>query len=103
MRRVAHDDDLVAAQFFSQHVAAAFVCDGGNLIAIFTVVGERTGLKGVPKAEAAQFDFRAEPDVAGELGRLGVAVRIPEAQTPTPPPPSDIKKQPTKPASQPNK
>jgi len=49
-----HDDDLVAAQFFSQHVAAAFVCDGGNLIAIFTVVGERTGLKGVPKAEAAQ-------------------------------------------------
>jgi len=49
--RVAHDDDLVAAQFFSQHVAAAFVCDGGNLIAIFTVVGERTGLKGVPKAE----------------------------------------------------
>ena len=41
-----------------------------------------------------------QPDVAGELGRLGVAVRIPEAQTPTPPPPSDIK-QPTKPASQP--
>ncbi|MGA2323032.1 MAG: tetratricopeptide repeat protein [Sedimentisphaerales bacterium] len=37
-----------------------------------------------------------QPDVAGELGRLGVAVRIPEA----PASPQDIK-QPTKPASQP--
>ena len=42
-----------------------------------------------------------QADVAGELGRLGVAVRIPVAPTP-PPPPQDIK-QPTKPASQPNK
>ena len=39
-----------------------------------------------------------QPDVAGELGRLGVAVRIPEA----PASPQDIK-QTTKPASQPNK
>jgi len=37
-----------------------------------------------------------QPDVAGELGRLGVAVRIPEA----PASPQDMK-QPTKPASQP--
>jgi tetratricopeptide (TPR) repeat protein len=42
-----------------------------------------------------------QPDVAGELGRLGVAVRIPEAPAP-PPSPQDMK-QPTKPASQPNK
>ena len=39
-----------------------------------------------------------QPDVAGELGRLGVAVRIPEA----PASPQDMK-QTTKPASQPNK
>ena len=39
-----------------------------------------------------------QADVAGELGRLGVAVRIPEA----PASPQDIK-QTTKPASQPNK
>ena len=39
-----------------------------------------------------------QPDVSGELGRLGVAVRIPEA----PASPQDIK-QTTKPASQPNK
>lgn len=37
-----------------------------------------------------------QPDVAGELGRLGVSIRIPEA----PVSPQDIK-QPTKPASQP--
>jgi tetratricopeptide (TPR) repeat protein len=39
-----------------------------------------------------------QPDVAGELGRLGVAVRIPEALAPA----QDMK-QTTKPASQPNK
>ena len=39
-----------------------------------------------------------QPDVAGELGRLGVAVRIPEA-----PAKSQDMKQTTKPASQPNK
>jgi tetratricopeptide (TPR) repeat protein len=40
-----------------------------------------------------------QADVAGELGRLGVAVRIPEA--PVPPPPQKNIKQTTKPASQP--
>jgi tetratricopeptide (TPR) repeat protein len=40
-----------------------------------------------------------QADVAGELGRLGVAVRIPEA--PTPPPQQQDIKQTTKPASQP--
>ena len=40
-----------------------------------------------------------QADVAGELGRLGVAVRIPEA--PAPPPPQKNIKQTTKPASQP--
>jgi tetratricopeptide (TPR) repeat protein len=42
-----------------------------------------------------------QADVAGELGRLGVAVRIPAA--PTPPPQQQDIKQTTKPASQPNK
>lgn len=40
-----------------------------------------------------------QPDVAGELGRLGVAVRIPEAPAPA----QQDMKQTTKPASQPNK
>jgi Flp pilus assembly protein TadD len=38
-----------------------------------------------------------QPDVAGELGRLGVAVRIPEAAAPV----SENLSQPAKPASQP--
>ena len=56
------------------------------------------------KDKAKEFFIRSfqlnpdQPDVAGELGRLGVAVRIPEAAVPA----QDIK-QTTKPASQPNK
>jgi tetratricopeptide (TPR) repeat protein len=42
-----------------------------------------------------------QADVAGELGRLGVAVRIPQSPAPAPPPASDVK-QTAKPASQPN-
>ncbi len=39
-RRVANDQDLVARQIFPQQPGAALMRDGGNLIAVFMIVGE---------------------------------------------------------------
>ena len=44
---------------------------GGDVVAIFVVVGKSAELKNLPQAEVAQLDFRAEPDVAGEQAEHG--------------------------------
>jgi hypothetical protein len=36
------------------------------MIPVFVIVGKRAGLENFPESIAAQLDFRAEPDVAGE-------------------------------------
>src|SRR5471030_817432 len=45
---------------------AARVRGGGDQIAFLVVVGKPAELELLPQVEVAQFDFRAEPDVAGE-------------------------------------
>lgn len=70
MRRVADDNDFIAAQLPAQQAAAAFERSDRDLVAIFAVVGKATRLENLPKAIAAQFDFRAEADVAGKQAQL---------------------------------
>src|SRR5437016_8289058 len=65
-RGVTDHEDLVAGQDFIEQTAAAQFGDGGDLIAVFVVVGECAGLENLPQLEAAQLDFSAQPDVAGQ-------------------------------------
>src|SRR5436309_16126212 len=78
-RRVADHEDLVAAQVVVEQTAAALFGEGGDLIAVFVVVGKRAGLENLPQLEVAQLDFGAEPDVAGQQAnrrRLGQRVEL---------------------------
>ena len=65
-RRIADDDDFLRLQVFVQHAAAAFQRGNRDVIAVFVVIGKAAELEKIPQAELAQFDFRAELDVAGE-------------------------------------
>src|SRR5205807_823497 len=64
--RVADDENLVAAQMVAEQQVAALSGDGGDVIAVFVIVRERARLENLPKLEVAEFDFRAQPDVAGQ-------------------------------------
>ena len=64
--RVADHENLAASQMIVQQPAPALSGEGGKLIAVFRVVGESAGLEQLPQFVVAQFDFRAEPDVAGQ-------------------------------------
>ena len=88
MGRVADDQHLVPAQVLPEDAAAALMRHGGDLVALFVVVGEPAGLKDLPEIEVAQLDLRAEPDVAGEQAeqrrlrqRLQFADEFPHART----------------------
>src|SRR6266496_4562024 len=64
--RVADDQDFLTTERGIQKTAAAAPSDGGDFIAIFMIVGECPGLEDVPQIIMAQFDLRAQPDVAGQ-------------------------------------
>ena len=67
--RITNHDDFLCHQIFPEHTFAAFKRGGSNVIAVFIVVGKSAELKNFPKPEAAQLDFRAQPDVAGEQSK----------------------------------
>jgi hypothetical protein len=69
MRRVAHNENFLAAQISTEHTIATHACHSGDLITVFAVVGECAGLKDVPKAQATQLDFRAKANVAGDQAK----------------------------------
>lgn len=80
-RRVANDDNFFAAQSSPVQTRPACVCRVRNLIAILVIVGKCAKFKLLPQIEVAQFDFRAEPDVAGqqtERWRLWQRLQIPD-------------------------
>lgn len=65
-RCVANDDHFFAAQSSPVQTRPACVCRVRNLIAILVIVSKCAKFKLLPQVEVAQFDFRAEPDVAGQ-------------------------------------
>ena len=78
-RGVADDENLLAAQIVVEQSAAAFLCEGGDLIAVLVVVAKRAGSEYFPKFKVSQLDFGAEPDVASqqaERGRFGQRVQL---------------------------
>jgi hypothetical protein len=78
-RRVANHHDFFAAQFPAMQTRPAMMRGVGDLIAILVIVRKRAGDEVIPEIEVAQFDFRAEPDVAGEQaerGRFGQRLQI---------------------------
>jgi hypothetical protein len=66
---VADHNDFFGPQIFPQHASSAFECGGGDVIAVFVVIGKPAGFKKIPKSVTAQLDFRAEADVAGEQAK----------------------------------
>lgn len=65
-RSVADHDDFLRLQIFPKHAPTAFERGDGDLVAFFVVVGKCAEMKIFPKVVAAQFEFRAEFDIAGK-------------------------------------
>lgn len=63
---VANDEDFVAAQIAPEQAAAPRVGNAGDFVAVLVVVAKAAGDEGIPQAVVAEFDLRAEADVAGE-------------------------------------
>ena len=72
VRRVADDENFFIAQMAAEQQVTPLSGDGGDVVAVFVIVRERAGLENLPKLEVAEFDFRAEPNVAGQQTSRGV-------------------------------
>src|SRR5439155_23559036 len=59
-------EDFIATQIALQNSAAAAAGNGGDLLALLMIIGERAGLEALPEIEVAQLDLRSQPDIAGE-------------------------------------
>ena len=64
--RVADDDNFRSRQVSSEKLIASLLSKDGQFVAIFVIISEGAHLKAVPQTEVAQFDFRAQTDVARE-------------------------------------
>lgn len=70
-RRVADDEDLIIAQILLEEPAAPLAGNPRDAAALLMVVREGSGGEVVPQLQTAQFDLRAQTDVAREQPEQG--------------------------------
>jgi len=64
--RIADDEHFGAGEGAAEPLAAPVAGDASELVAVFVVIAEGAQDKVFPELVMAQFDFGAEPDIAGE-------------------------------------
>src|SRR5438309_12122125 len=57
---------MLIPQRFAKQPGASLLRNHGDLIAFLVIVGKAAGPEKLPEPVVAQFDFRAEPDIAGQ-------------------------------------
>ena len=75
---IADYDNFLALQRPLQEASGTIAGNGGDLIALFMVIGKSAGLEEFPQAEVAQFDLRAQADVASQKAKQGRFGKLPE-------------------------
>ena len=65
-RRVADNENLLSGELLSHQPARALLSYSGQLISILVIITKSTGSKKIPDSEAAQFEFRSEPNIPGK-------------------------------------
>lgn len=68
---VADNKHFRPGEFLAEQHFAAGECDFGQFISVFVIITEGADSKRMPEIEVAQFDFGAEPDIAGQKSYNG--------------------------------